>query len=187
MEINNSPRNSNPLNTVRFLLVLGFIFSLLSTHTVLAKSRRPVTDAETRQKKQDCYADIESGLWGWQCKSSATEKENCALRCLSPTCYDIVYGSDPLEEGEKDLARSQEYKYCIYKLSMGESLEDCLCYITVWCSILPSSSDCLLTFGSKYKFVFCLWNRRQIRILQLRHEEIKAERRRVFLRLKSVS
>ncbi|WZZ90976.1 hypothetical protein YC2023_119555 [Brassica napus] len=44
------------------------------------------------------------GLWGWQCKSSPIAKENCALRCLSP-----------LEEGEKDLVRSQEYKYCMYK------------------------------------------------------------------------
>ncbi|EXB70654.1 hypothetical protein L484_023840 [Morus notabilis] len=52
-------------------------------------------DLETRQKKNQCYADIESGLWGWQCKSSATAKENCALRCLSPTCYEIIYESDP--------------------------------------------------------------------------------------------
>lgn len=43
MEVNNSPRNSNLLNTLKPLIILGFIFSLLSTHTVLAKSRRPVT------------------------------------------------------------------------------------------------------------------------------------------------
>ncbi|XP_022147030.1 uncharacterized protein LOC111016066 [Momordica charantia] len=122
MKIINLRRSPNLFTTVRFLLILGFLFSQ-SSPTALAKSRRPVTDAETKQKKQECYTDIESGLWGWNCKSSAIEKENCALRCLSPTCYDLVYGSDPLEEGEKDLARSQEYKYCIYKLSMGESLE----------------------------------------------------------------
>lgn len=43
MKVNNSPRNSNLFNTARLLLILGFIFSLLSSHTVLAKSRRPVT------------------------------------------------------------------------------------------------------------------------------------------------
>ncbi|KAF2288093.1 hypothetical protein GH714_004354 [Hevea brasiliensis] len=64
-------------------------------------------DTEIRQKKNECYADIESGLWGQQCKSSMTAKENCALRCLSPTCYELIYESDPLEEGEKDLVRSQ--------------------------------------------------------------------------------
>ncbi|XP_057967587.1 uncharacterized protein LOC131157437 isoform X2 [Malania oleifera] len=91
--------------------------------TVLAKSPRPISDTEIRQKKNECYADIESGLWGWQCKSSVIAKENCALRCLSPPCYGLVYKSDPLEEGEKDFVRSQEYKYCMHRLSMGESLE----------------------------------------------------------------
>ncbi|KAI4312585.1 hypothetical protein MLD38_037390 [Melastoma candidum] len=44
-----------------------------------------------RQRKNDCYAVVESGLWGWQCKSSAIAKENCALKCLSPACYELVY------------------------------------------------------------------------------------------------
>ncbi|KAK2638489.1 hypothetical protein Ddye_026284, partial [Dipteronia dyeriana] len=88
--------------------------TLLSSSPVLAKSRRPVTDSETRQKKQDCYADIESGLWGPQCKSSMIATENCALRCLSRPCYELVYESDPLEEGENDYVRSQEYKYCMH-------------------------------------------------------------------------
>lgn len=80
-------------------------------------------DVEVRQIKNECYADIESGLWGQQCKTSMTAKENCALKCLSPICYELIYESDPLEEGEKDFTRSQEYKYCMYKKSMGESLE----------------------------------------------------------------
>uniref|UniRef100_A0A6N2LR00 Uncharacterized protein n=1 Tax=Salix viminalis TaxID=40686 RepID=A0A6N2LR00_SALVM len=80
-------------------------------------------DVEIRQIKNECYADIESGLWGQQCKTSMTAKENCALKCLSPICYELIYESDPLEEGEKDLTRSQEYKYCMYKKSVGESLE----------------------------------------------------------------
>ncbi|KAF3542111.1 hypothetical protein F2Q69_00018965 [Brassica cretica] len=67
--------------------------------------------------------NVNSGLWGWQCKASAIAKENCALRCLSPVCYELIYESDPLEEGEKDLIRSQEYKYCMYKSSLGESLD----------------------------------------------------------------
>ncbi|TKY68800.1 chaperone protein DnaJ [Spatholobus suberectus] len=58
-----------------------------------------------------------------QCKSSMIARENCALRCLSPACYELIYESDPLEEGEKDFIRSQEYKYCMHKLSVGESLE----------------------------------------------------------------
>ncbi|XXG66732.1 hypothetical protein AAC387_Pa06g0251 [Persea americana] len=102
------------------LLILGLLCSPLSTS---AKSPRPISDNEIRDKKNTCYSDIESGLWGWQCKSSIIAKENCALRCLSPTCYELIYESDPLEEGEKDYIRGQEYKYCMHKLSLGESLE----------------------------------------------------------------
>ncbi|XP_030966387.1 uncharacterized protein LOC115987077 [Quercus lobata] len=120
----NNKKKNKPLS-LRFcsLLVLIISILLLSSSTAFAKSRRPISDAETRQKKNECYADIESGMWGWQCKSSVVDKENCALKCLSPSCYELVYGSDPLEEGEKDLIRSQEFKYCMHKLSMGESLE----------------------------------------------------------------
>lgn len=96
------------------LLILQFLSSFPST--ALAKSPRPISDNEIREKKNTCYADIESGLWGWQCKSSMIAKENCALRCLSPVCYELIYESDPLEEGEKDYIRSQEYKYCMHKL-----------------------------------------------------------------------
>nr|CAD1832575.1 unnamed protein product [Ananas comosus var. bracteatus] len=86
-------------------------------------SPRPITDDEIREKKNACYADIESGLWGWKCRASVIAKENCALLCLSPRCYELIYEDDPLEEGEKDFVRGQEYKYCMHKLSMGDSLD----------------------------------------------------------------
>lgn len=41
---------------------------------------------------------VNSGLWGGQCKSSMIAKENCALRCLSPACYELVYEGDPVRE-----------------------------------------------------------------------------------------
>ncbi|RHN38831.1 hypothetical protein MtrunA17_Chr8g0337401 [Medicago truncatula] len=112
-----SPRNPNSL-FISFLLISFFCFTPL-----LAKSPHPISDVQVRNNKIQCYADIDSGLWGWQCKSSMIARENCALRCLSPSCYELIYESDPLEEGEKDLIRSQEYKYCMHKLSLGESLK----------------------------------------------------------------
>ncbi|QCE04613.1 hypothetical protein DEO72_LG8g2650 [Vigna unguiculata] len=102
-----------------FLLLISSLFF----PTLIAKSSRAISDTEVRKNKIQCYADIDSGLWGWSCKSSAIERENCALRCLSPACYELIYESDPLEEGEKDFIRSQEYKYCLHKSSLGESLE----------------------------------------------------------------
>ncbi|KAK9095661.1 hypothetical protein Scep_027130 [Stephania cephalantha] len=109
------------LNPLRFWFSIAIITLLVSV--AIAKSQKAITDAEVRSKKNACYSDIESGMWGSRCKSSVIAKENCALRCLSPECYELIYGSDPLEEGEKDYTRSQEYKYCMYSLSIGESID----------------------------------------------------------------
>ncbi|KAL3622353.1 hypothetical protein CASFOL_033764 [Castilleja foliolosa] len=117
-----------------FLIIILAVFLLCEVQA--KKSRVPISEAEIRQKKNDCYEDIESidigvflilgagvGLWGQQCKSSTIAKENCALRCVSPACYELIYESDPLEEGEKDFTRSSEYKYCMHRASLGESLD----------------------------------------------------------------
>ncbi|XP_039826597.1 uncharacterized protein LOC120688367 isoform X1 [Panicum virgatum] len=120
-----SPRRSPAAYCL--LLTLALLFASAAAKS----SRRPISDNEIRQKKEACYTDVEnflsrlrrSGLWGWVCRSSPTEKENCVLRCLSPECYDLIYGGDPLEEGELDYVRGQEYKYCMHKSSLGESLD----------------------------------------------------------------
>ncbi|KAH9320672.1 hypothetical protein KI387_015311, partial [Taxus chinensis] len=85
-----------------------------SSEVLAGNSPRPISDEEIRQKKTACYEDIQSGLWGWHCKSSSTAKENCALQCLSSVCYEHIYGDDPLEEGELDYKRGKEFKYCMY-------------------------------------------------------------------------
>ncbi|KAI3918422.1 hypothetical protein MKX01_041742 [Papaver californicum] len=113
----------NPFFIDSYILVFTVICFLTFTSTLAKKSPRSVTETEVKEKKNICYADIESGFWGWNCKSSMIEKENCALKCLSPQCYELVYESDPLEEGEKDYARSQEYKFCMHRISMGESID----------------------------------------------------------------
>ncbi|KAL3832979.1 hypothetical protein ACJIZ3_007715 [Penstemon smallii] len=107
---------------VLLMVILGLI-TLLFLQDSAAKHRAPIPESVIQQKKNDCYADIEIGLWGEQCKSSVTAKENCALKCLSPICYQLIYESDPLEEGEKDVSRSSEYKYCMHRVSLGESLD----------------------------------------------------------------
>ncbi|CAM6068767.1 unnamed protein product [Sphagnum tenellum] len=93
------------------------VFSLLLLPLLLLElipcGRASIAERALRQKMLLCYQDIDSGLWGSACKASAIEKENCALRCLSPTCYESIYGADPLEEGEVDLHRGRYYKICI--------------------------------------------------------------------------
>nr|ACG36226.1 hypothetical protein [Zea mays] len=116
-----SHRNPRRFPSACYLLVLTL--ALLVVSAAAKSSRRPISDNEIRQKKEACYTDVENGLWGWVCRYSPTEKENCVLRCLSPECYDLIYGGDPLEEGELDYVRGQEYKYCMHKSSLGESLD----------------------------------------------------------------
>ncbi|KAG0563428.1 hypothetical protein KC19_8G030600 [Ceratodon purpureus] len=70
-------------------------------------------DRDLGERKLQCYMDIDSGLWGDRCKASPIDKENCALSCVSPSCYESVYGNDPLEEGEVDLRRGRQFKACI--------------------------------------------------------------------------
>ncbi|XP_073040777.1 uncharacterized protein [Primulina eburnea] len=114
--------DSNNINQ-RISVIILWALIILRSEQVLAKSRVPISDSEIKEKKNECYADIESGLWGQKCTSSMIAKENCALQCLSPVCYELIYESDPLEEGEKDHTRSSEYKYCMHRVSLGESLD----------------------------------------------------------------
>lgn len=51
-----------------------------------------------------------SGLWGWSCKSSAIARENCALRCLSPACFELIYESDPVRQSLHVIPFSIEFR-----------------------------------------------------------------------------
>ncbi|XP_024402042.1 uncharacterized protein [Physcomitrium patens] len=89
-------------------------------------SASTLADREIADRKVRCYQDIDNGLWGDACKASEIDKENCALACISSTCYNSVYGGDPvrfsllqelfLEEGEIDLRRGRQFKACIQGL-----------------------------------------------------------------------
>jgi hypothetical protein len=43
------------------------------------------------------------------------ESMNCILFCVSPACYESVYGDMPLEDGEIDLVRDAAYETCLQK------------------------------------------------------------------------
>lgn len=62
-----------------------------------------------------------SGLWGFACRSSTAEKENCVLRCLSPECYNLIYGGDPVSGGAVWKAASEIFAL----ISDGEFLLCC--------------------------------------------------------------
>lgn len=115
-------RNAPGMHFIRYcLFVLVLLYCIFTSSA--GNFRRPITDEEIREKKSTCYEDIENGLWGWQCMSSSIAKENCALRCLNAVCYEHIYGDDPLEEGEVDYKRGREFKFCMHRLSLGETID----------------------------------------------------------------
>eukprot|EP00250_Pteridium_aquilinum_P003249 c13570_g1_i2 orf=114-476(-) len=91
-----------------------------ASHTYKPGARFPVAETEFLKKKAVCLDNINNGLWGSHCKSSDIAKENCALQCISDTCYEKIYGQDSLEEGEVDFRRNREFLYCIRRQSNGE-------------------------------------------------------------------
>ena len=43
------------------------------------------------------------------------ESMNCIFECTSSACYQEIYGSSPLEDGEIDIARASEFAICAEK------------------------------------------------------------------------
>eukprot|EP00931_Biecheleriopsis_adriatica_P019710 TRINITY_DN13364_c0_g1_i1.p1 TRINITY_DN13364_c0_g1~~TRINITY_DN13364_c0_g1_i1.p1 ORF type:complete len:129 (-),score=28.99 TRINITY_DN13364_c0_g1_i1:41-427(-) len=43
------------------------------------------------------------------------ENEDCCAKCVSATCHEEVYGSDPLEPGEVDRVRQTRFNACVKK------------------------------------------------------------------------
>mmetsp|Transcript_12052 Transcript_12052/g.15781 ORF Transcript_12052/g.15781 Transcript_12052/m.15781 type:complete len:128 (+) Transcript_12052:103-486(+) len=47
------------------------------------------------------------------CPGVPEENVNCFYDCLSPSCYDEIYGDNPLEPGEIDFDRYQKFEKCL--------------------------------------------------------------------------
>lgn len=41
---------------------------------------------------------------------------NCVFQCISSVCFDAVYASDPLEDGEIDSNRERIFSKCVKKI-----------------------------------------------------------------------
>ena len=51
------------------------------------------------------------------CSHYAVKEEsyNCVNKCASDACYDQIYASEPLEDGEIDMTRSRQFTNCLRK------------------------------------------------------------------------
>ena len=70
---------------------------------------RDSLDREVKARRAECEIEMRADA---ACASSAIAMDNCVLKCVSARCYDNVYGGDPLEEGEIDVARGRTFRSC---------------------------------------------------------------------------
>ncbi|XP_024402039.1 uncharacterized protein [Physcomitrium patens] len=108
--------SSASASTLAVLLLFSLCLAFAHGTSIAVDHLMGGSDREIADRKVRCYQDIDNGLWGDACKASEIDKENCALACISSTCYNSVYGGDPLEEGEIDLRRGRQFKACIQGL-----------------------------------------------------------------------
>ena len=116
---NNRPRPSARIACL--LLLLLFCLNFASARSSSGKSsnynnRRYSTyagDREFRQRKIDCASS--------QCAGKAGAEElNCTYRCMSPSCFEEIYGHDEIEEGEIDSTRSRVFNTCFKRFMKEE-------------------------------------------------------------------
>eukprot|EP00271_Cylindrocystis_brebissonii_P020787 TRINITY_DN705_c0_g1_i1.p1 TRINITY_DN705_c0_g1~~TRINITY_DN705_c0_g1_i1.p1 ORF type:complete len:138 (+),score=8.07 TRINITY_DN705_c0_g1_i1:357-770(+) len=126
------PRRARSARLLSFALLILLVGSYVSQVTASQgqKARqkiKPTTlalDLKLREGKAKCLDDIGRGILGAACKASPIARENCALRCGAPACYEEVYGTDALEEGEIDHGRSRSYRVCARRSVEGQNLSE---------------------------------------------------------------
>lgn len=70
------------------------------------KKKEKQKERQIRALKEDCENKL-------KCNAAVgLEAINCARRCMSASCFNELYGPDPLEEGEIDV-RYNSFKGCI--------------------------------------------------------------------------
>ena len=103
----------------RFLLLLVKILLVLVILLLLPKLVKARSKLNYRNKKQRRHAEVVLNDARMSCEMNACvhfipeEAMNCVQLCLSPACYQKVYGDEPLEDGEIDVDRAKTFEVCV--------------------------------------------------------------------------
>lgn len=102
-----SSNSSYVLLAVKILLVLIILFLLpkLAESGSDTKSRRKRAEVEYRGLRNTCETQA---CYSW----IPEESLNCVFACMSPSCYNQLYGLSFLEDGEIDIDRAREFESC---------------------------------------------------------------------------
>ncbi len=98
--------------SVPYFLVVSYLV-LQAPHEAVGSSarrrRKRVVEKRYRKAKEECTIN--------QCGAFPPEENmNCVFQCISSVCFDAVYGSDPLEDGEIDSNRERIFSKCVKKI-----------------------------------------------------------------------
>ena len=90
-----------------FASLLSVFFSTVTGKGMAQNNMPNRLDRIWQARKQNCEQSTE-------CRDiPAAESMNCVNRCLSPVCYEKIYASEPLEDGEIDRKRERKFTDCV--------------------------------------------------------------------------
>lgn len=111
---NQKPQSSNGflLLAVKILLVLLILFLL--PKLVEGKGRGRFKKKNRRRRTEVIFYDTRQICEMETCVGMIPEESmNCVQLCISPACYQEVYGDVPLEDGEIDIDRARQFEVCV--------------------------------------------------------------------------
>ena len=77
------------------------------TTTTTTSRKRSKIDRDVRRQRKDCEESPQCFVL------PPHENNNCINQCLSSACYEQIFASDPLEDGEVDKIRTREFSKCL--------------------------------------------------------------------------
>ena len=92
-----------------FVLIAATAFLQMFRAEAANNNAHARLDREWRNKKAKCEAERCIHL------KLPEEGENCVNECISSRCYQEVYATNPLEDGEFDNVRSRSFTTCLRK------------------------------------------------------------------------
>jgi hypothetical protein len=90
-------------------IVITLYFILIQLAAAKNQNQNSKLDRLWKARKQNCEASPE-------CRDIIpAEAANCINKCVSESCFEAIFASDPLEDGEIDRIRDRKFSDCVRK------------------------------------------------------------------------
>ena len=104
------------------VIILLWLAPLVTGHNTAAVASSSTTTSSARTPRSRRRRELHNGVRHRRlaCQNEGVcallvpeESLNCVNRCLSPDCYAKLWAHDPLEDGEIDVVRGQQFDDCL--------------------------------------------------------------------------